>query len=73
MANLDMLAMATAAIEKGMPGSSLQSEVVQVLKKLVNQLQDFSNDDKDAVVSFHSAMRSMHLSQVCCCDLEADS
>jgi len=53
-ANLDMLAMATAAIEKGMAGSFLQTDAAKGLKKLVAALQDMSNDDRDAITSFLS-------------------
>ena len=66
MANLDMQAMATASIEKGMAGSFLQSKAVQVLKGLVNQMQVFSSDDMDTVASFSSgdAQHALQLSQI---------
>merc|ERR1719310_1469895 len=57
-ANLAALAKATAAIEKGMAGSFLQTQDAQILKKLVLAENSMEESDREDLTSFLSGSES---------------
>jgi len=57
-ANIDALSKATAAIEKGMAGSFLQTNSAQVLRKLVLAQSDLSDFDREELTSFLSGAQN---------------
>jgi len=56
--NIDAVAKATAAIEKGMSGSFLQTASAQVLRKLVLAQSDMTDIDREEITSFLSGAQN---------------
>jgi len=57
-ANIDAINKAVAALEKGMAGSLLQTDLAQRLKRLASSRADMLEDDRQAILAFLSGGQS---------------
>ncbi|CAK0907464.1 unnamed protein product [Prorocentrum cordatum] len=57
-ANIDAINKAVAALEKGMAGSLLQTDLAQRLKRLATSRADMLEDDRQAILAFLSGGQS---------------